>query len=120
MTNFLCNNPQLKTRRKELRNNATENEMLLWGVLRKRGLGEKFVRQYSVGNYVLDFYCPKKKLAIEVDGSQHAEEKGLTHDKKRTFFLEEYGIKVLRFWNNEITNEIAAVCDEIMFHLENR
>ncbi|MCF7905808.1 DUF559 domain-containing protein [Candidatus Gracilibacteria bacterium] len=119
MANFIFNNPKLKALRKNLRNNATENEKLLWGILRKRGLGEKFVRQYSVGKYILDFYCPQKKLGIEIDGSQHAKPKVEKYDKKRTFFLKEHGITVLRFWNNEITYQIEAVSDEIFYYLNN-
>ncbi len=118
MKKGILNCLELKNLRRDLRNNATEIEALLWGKLRKKELGEKFIRQYSVGKYILDFYCPHRKLAIEIDGSGHDEEKQIRHDEARTAFLEQYGIRVLRFWNNEIVRDVDNVCDEILHHLQ--
>ena len=68
---FHINKPQTKERRQELRNKSTKAEKLIWNLVRNNRLGCKFCRQYSFDNYVVDFYCPKKKLAIEIDGGIH-------------------------------------------------
>jgi len=70
----------------------------------------KFFRQYSVGRYILDFYCPAVRLAIEVDGSQHIEN---VHDATRTEFLRKENISVLRFWNNEVLRNLSGVYQKI-------
>lgn len=79
---------------------------------------EKFYRQYSVGSYILDFYCPQKKLAIEIDGSQHYEQKQKEYDNKRTEFLHKNKIKVLRFTNLDILTNLNTVCEAIYKELE--
>ncbi len=113
------NNPEIKLIRKILRNNATPEERLLWSKLRmKRMGGYKFVRQYSVGRFVLDFYCPKAKLAVELDGSQHDESRQYDYDRVRTRYLEGCGIKILRFWNSEVKYQIEAVLDTIFDNLD--
>jgi len=87
---------------------------LLWSKLRGRQLGGfKFRRQRPVGPYILDFYCPQKKLAIELDGGGHAEESQAEYDKDRTWYLQESGIEVLRFWNHQVFQETDAVMQEI-------
>jgi len=111
----IYNNPAKKEFRRRLRKNQTEPERKLWSRLRKKHLkGSKFFRQYSVGPYILDFYCPAIRLAIEADGSEHAEELQIVHDEKRTLYLKERNIKVLRFWNNEILNNLDTV-EEIIW-----
>ncbi|MEK7227349.1 MAG: DUF559 domain-containing protein [Patescibacteria group bacterium] len=107
----LNNLPDLKERRKELRSNQTMQEDILWSEFREHRLGVKFKRQHSVGPYILDFYCPNKKLAIELDGSQHIENK--EYDLERSYYLAELSIKVLRFWNREIDANISAVIKKI-------
>jgi ATP-dependent helicase HrpA len=103
----LYNNSNLKERRRNLRKSQTDAERKLWQILRNKQInGLKFFRQYSVGNYILDFYCPKMRLAIEVDGGQHAENK---HDDMRTAYLQKQNILVLKFWNNEILNNLEGV-----------
>ena len=99
-----------------LRKNQTKEETLLWAKLRNSQLGFKIKRQYSVGPYVLDFYCASKKLAIEIDGVQHKEEK--EYDISRSNYLSVFGIKVIRFWNNEINENIDEVVLEIKTELE--
>ncbi len=119
MTQFIFQNSDQREVRKKLRNNATETEQILWQKLRKRGVADcKFIRQYSVGKYVLDFYCPEYRLGIEVDGAQHDEEKNRIYDEKRTAFIAEQGIKIIRFWNSDVFNRLDAVCDEIFHQLE--
>jgi very-short-patch-repair endonuclease len=104
---FLYNNMSLKPRRRMLRNDSTEAEKILWKRLQRSQLGVKFRRQHSVGNYILDFYCPEKKLAIELDGLVHKLSKSL--DEYRTRTLTEHEIKVIRFWNKEVEEEIEKV-----------
>lgn len=100
----------LKGRRRELRRNQTEAEKLLWSRLRnKQFYGMKFFRQYGVGGYILDFCCPKLGLAVELDGGQHAEEENLKYDEVRSDFLRAHGIEVMRFWNNEVLQNIDGV-----------
>jgi len=112
---FLYNNKVLRDRRQELRNGATEAEKILWDNLKHSKLrGFKFVRQYSVGPYILDFYCPKLRLAIELDGSQHGGQDAILYDKDRNDYLDAVYIKVLRFWNMEITKNIKGSIDKIL------
>jgi very-short-patch-repair endonuclease len=115
----LFNKAEMKFYRRTLRKNMTEHERLLWKHLRKRQLaGYRFLRQYSVDRYILDFYCPEKKLGIELDGSQHAEEKIIQYDQVRTTFLESYGIRIIRFWNSEVRYNIGNVLETICNNLE--
>ena len=69
----------------------------------------KFFRQYSFGSYILDFYCPEKKLAVELDGGQHNLPESKEYDAARTNFLNAHGVEVLRFWNNEVLCEMEGV-----------
>lgn len=102
----------LKQIRKELRNNMTHAEAILWKNLQGKKLeGKKFRRQHSVGNFVLDFYCPKEKLAIELDGNSH--DLNYQYDFERDSWLNNVGIKVIRFENKEILEHIEAVLEEI-------
>ncbi len=101
----------MKNRRKELRNKATPEEKLLWKYLQNKKLGFKFIRQYSIEGYVVDFYCPAKRLAIEIDGDQHKKNK--KYDEYRTGYLNAFNIKVIRFWNQEIVNDVEEVVEKI-------
>jgi len=111
---LLKNKSQLLFRRRELRQEQTPEENILWHHIRNRKLGLKFRRQYSVGGYVLDFYCPEVKLAIELDGSQHSEEENLEYDKDRTYYLQILGCTVLRFKNKEINENLERVLSVIV------
>jgi very-short-patch-repair endonuclease len=114
MANFLYNDPQLKNRRIELRKKSTEGEDILWRwISGKQIKNSKFWRQYSVGPYILDFYCPKARLAIELDGNQHAKKEEVEYDKHREEFLNLNNIKTIRFWNDEIFNNIESVISKI-------
>jgi|GEM_PF-1264 len=99
-------------RARKLRNNPTEAEKKLWRRIRAEQLGVKFRRQYPVGPYFTDFACKEKKLIIELDGGQHAEQ--VTYDDIRTKYIESEGYKVLRFWNNDVLENIEAVTEQIM------
>jgi len=108
------NRKEDRKKRRLLRKNMTEAEKILWAHLRNRQIdGYKFRRQYSVCGYVIDFYSPELKLAIEVDGRYHTEEDQIIHDKKRQFIIESIGIEFLRFTNEEIYSQIAKVIDKI-------
>ena len=116
---FLINTPKLKQRRSELRKNQTEAEKTLWYQLRNRKLnGLKFYRQYSVGPYILDLYCPETGLAIELDGGQHTDDDAKDYDEHRSKYLLACGIKVIRFWNNDVMNNIEGVLNMIADQVE--
>lgn len=105
----IFNSKVLLTKRTRLRNSMTPQEIILWSRLRREQLGCKFRRQHAIGNYIVDFYCPRKKLIVELDGWQHTREKDIKYDAKRTQYFEMLGLKVLRFWNNEINNNLEGV-----------
>jgi very-short-patch-repair endonuclease len=112
-------NPKLKLRARELRNNMTAAENKLWiGCLRQFSV--KVYRQKPIGNYIVDFYVPKLKLVIELDGETHIENKEIKYDKNRTKELEKLGLKVARFWNYDILDNSGgfdAVCEKIYGYL---
>jgi len=104
--------PKMQHRAGELRQNQTEAEAKLWSRLRAhRMAGVQFRRQHAIGKYVVDFCSPRSKLIIELDGSQHLDQ--VEYDLERTKYLEAKGYRVLRFWNNEVMNEIDAVLNVI-------
>jgi ATP-dependent helicase HrpA len=104
----------LLTYARELRKNATDAENLLWQLLRRNQIhGFSFRRQHPLGAYILDFYCHQAKLAIELDGGQHAEGAQLDHDQVRSAWLQAQGITVLRFWNNEALTNAEGVLQRI-------
>ncbi|MES2049547.1 MAG: endonuclease domain-containing protein [Pseudomonadota bacterium] len=106
----------LKTWAKEMRKKMPDAEVLLWKLLRNRSIaGAKFRRQHPVGRYILDFYCDEKKLAIELDGSQHVDQS--EYDQQRDVYLNTLGIRVLRFWNNQMLQETEAVLEVIYLAL---
>lgn len=112
-------NGNLISRAKELRKCSTPQENHLWyDFLREHPL--KFQRQKVVGNYILDFYCNRAKIAIEIDGSQHYEDDGRKYDDRRTEILEKQGIKVLRFSNYEINTSFDEVCENIDYEIKQR
>jgi very-short-patch-repair endonuclease len=93
-----------------LRNNSTLSEVLLWNELRAgKMLGYKFNRQKPLGNYIVDFYCKKLSLVIEVDGSSHASEEAFIKDAKRQKILEEMGLKFIRIDNSDVKFNISNV-----------
>jgi very-short-patch-repair endonuclease len=110
------------TKARNLRKKQTSAEQLLWSKLRSRGIsGYKFRRQHPFEPYIIDFYCSEAHLAIEIDGGQHSEDEYHRRDVARSEFLEENGVRVIRFWNHEVIEnldevlaEIAATLEEIM------
>jgi len=94
---------------KELRKNMTKEERHLWYDF-LRGYPLKFTRQKVLGKYIADFYCAKANIVIELDGYQHYEDEGLINDEKRTAYLEQYGIKVIRVSNLDVLRNFEVVC----------
>lgn len=118
--NFLKNDPYLKNRRRKLRRVQTEAERALWNRVRNgQFFGLKFFRQYSVGPYILDFYCPAKKMAVELDGGQHNLPDGREYDAERTAYLSGNGIMVVRFWNQDVLQEIEGVLSRLAMETGN-
>ena len=110
----VTNQPELKTFRTRLRKNLTPAEAKFWKVVQGSKLdGRKFRRQESVGKYVLDFYCPEEKLAVELDGEVHFNELAAIKDRERRLFLEFFGIKVIRFENRLVFENLEYVLDKI-------
>jgi very-short-patch-repair endonuclease len=107
---FLRNGFLLKQRRRELRRNQTEAEKTFWDHVRNRQFyGMRFFRQYSIGPYILDFYCPTMKLAVELDGGQHNQYDSKEYDTVRSEYLKAQGIEVMRFWNHEVLIDTGGV-----------
>lgn len=108
------NKKSLKTKRKYLRNHSTSAEATLWTLISNRKLaGKKLRRQHSIKNYIVDFYCPSEKLAIELDGAHHFTNAGLIYDEKRDNELNELGIRILRIENEDVFLATDAVLDKI-------
>jgi len=97
---------------RELRSRATKEEKMLWYDLLSK-YPVRFLRQRPIGRYIADFYCPARKLVIEVDGKQHEQEDAKEYDSIRTEFFSSLGIEVIRFSNEDIINRWAFVCDVI-------
>ena len=110
----IYNRTSAKDRRRMLRSNMPKAELILWSRLKSKGLDEyKFRRQYSVAQFVVDFYCPRLKLAIEVDGDSHFSEESELCDEARQDFIESFGISFLRFNNKEIYENLDEVLSKI-------
>ena len=102
-------------KRQYLRNNMTKAEVVLWSKLKGKQLnGLKFRRQCGINNYVVDFYCPELKLAIEIDGDVHAYDSRIVYDKQRQKEIEALGIKVLRYTNNDVIQNTEGVLYDIV------
>jgi very-short-patch-repair endonuclease len=112
--NYIFNRKEMLERRRYLRNHATRAERMLWERLKGKGLSEyKFRRQHSIGHYILDFYCPELKLAIEVDGESHDNEKAKIYDKEREDEIKTYGIRFFRIKNEMIYNNLDLAVKNI-------
>ncbi len=113
MTDFY-NREIEKDKRQELRNSMPKAEVLLWIRLKGRQLlGCKFRRQYSIGAFVMDFYSPEIKLGIELDGDSHFQEGAREYDRERQVFIESFGIKIVRFLNLDIYENLDGVLEAI-------
>lgn len=115
------NKPEMKFFRRKLRKQMTAAEVALWLMIKNKQLnGVRFLRQYSVDRFVLDFYSPEHKLAIELDGEIHNNEQAIAYDKWRTKKLNELNIRVLRFENFEVFENPQRTLDEIETYLNDK
>ncbi len=117
-TFFLPYNRNLVSRARELRKNMTPMEQKLWHKY-LRGCSVKVLRQRPIDNFIVDFYIPKCKLVIEVDGDSHFMPEGLVRDAERTAILEDYGLTIIRFTNEEIRDTFEGVCHQITKEIQN-
>ena len=109
--------PKIFKRAKELHRNMTPVEIKLWVYLRAHRVKDvHFRNQHAIGNFVVDFCAPRRKLIIELDGSQHLEQEA--YDAERTVFLESKGYRILRFWNSQVMNDIKGVLRAIDIALD--
>ncbi len=106
--------PRNKSLAKQMRRSMPDAEFRLWCELRNDGLGLKFRRQHPIGPYIVDFFCAERKLIVEVDGEQHALGDQPERDRVRTEWLEARGYTVIRFWTNEVMQELDGVCEAIL------
>jgi len=114
-------NKSLKNLSRNLRNNMTDAERLLWSRIRHRQVkGSLFYRQKIIGDYIVDFYCPKATLVIEVDGGQHYSAQGLEKDKKRDAYLTRSGHKILRFTDTDVLTGIDSVMEMIWNYIDGK
>ena len=105
---------RLKERSQQLRENTTVAEQFLWSKIRLKQLKSCwFYRQKPVGEYIVDFYCPKAKLVVEVDGGQHFTDEIIEYDRVRNEYMTSLGLTVLRFTNKEVLSNIARVIEAI-------
>jgi very-short-patch-repair endonuclease len=112
-------NRKLKEYSQALRKNATKEEKRLWyDFLRNYPI--QFQRQKVIGNFIIDFYCDKAKIAIEIDGTQHNEAEAKLYDEERTAELKKFNISVIRFTNQEIRTSFTGVCETIHKAITNR
>ena len=109
---YLPYNKNLKDRARKMRNEMTVAEKKLWfGYLRQDK--HRWLRQKPIGNFIVDFYCSELKLVVEVDGGTHLEYKDVFNDRERSKILEKLGLKILRFWNDDIINGLSEVANII-------
>ena len=111
-------NKELKENSRSLRNNMTDAERLLWSKIKNRQIKDyRFIRQKIIGDYIVDFYCPKACLIIELDGGHHYTDNHIQKDEIRGKFLVELDFRILRFSNLDVLKNINGVIDEISKHL---
>ena len=111
--------PEILDRSRYLRNNMTSQEKKLWFQF-LRSYDVSFRRQFVKDSYILDFYCPKAKLAIEIDGGQHFTDEGLEYDAKRTEYLKSLGIEVVRVTDADVSKRFQLVCEMIDENVKRR
>ena len=107
-------NPKLLEYAKSMRHDATDAEQLMWQLLRaQRFMNLKFRRQHVIEPYIVDFFCHELDLVVELDGGQHNTDEGVAYDNGRTQFLEALGIKVIRYWNDDVLNQTDVVLADL-------
>jgi very-short-patch-repair endonuclease len=113
-------NPIILARAREMRQPQTPAEATVWRALRNRKTGHKFRRQHPIYRFIIDFYCARAKLLIEIDGASHLQADQIEYDTARTEYLEELGYKLIRFTNNDVRYNLNSVVGEILRMVERR
>jgi very-short-patch-repair endonuclease len=118
-TMFYGANPNTFDKARLLRNNMTEAEKFVWDKLKNRNVFKvRFRRQHPIGSFIVDFYCHEYKLAIEIDGEIHLKNEVIEYDDGRSHDIEKFGIKILRFTNNEVFTDLNKIIAEILKTIE--
>jgi very-short-patch-repair endonuclease len=121
MNRRLIHNTKSKNEhRRELRHKLTSAEAVLWLSLKNSQLGAKFRRQHSIGPYIADFFCPVFRVIVELDGAGHKTEYGVERDFRRTEFLKRFGVRVIRFENKAVFQDLEGVLDAIRAFLKEK
>ncbi len=116
----LYNKSKVKINRRNLRKAQTPEELIFWAQVKNRRFHNyKFRRQFSIGNYIADFYCPQLKLIVEIDGGQHYEEKSIEYDLARSAFFYDLGIVVKRYTNIDIKENLVEATDDLLEFCKN-
>jgi very-short-patch-repair endonuclease len=118
MDRQLYNQKQSIGRRRSLRNDPTPFEKILWRHLRRSQTGYRFRRQQGIGPYIVDFYCPRVKLIVEIDGDSHFDRDGLAYDQVRDEYMRANQMHVLRFTNVDVVESMEGVVDQIINKLK--
>ena len=114
-------NPKLKQLARNLRNNSTLSEILFWNKIKGKGiLGYQFLRQKPIGNFIVDFYCPKLRLAIEIDGDSHGTKGAIQKDKMKEMYLVKHRINLIRYDDHAVKSSIQDVVDHLIDWIKNR
>jgi very-short-patch-repair endonuclease len=112
-------NKKLKSRSRELRSSMTDAEIKLWTKLKRKQIHQlQFCRQKPIGNFIVDFYCPKARLVIEIDGGQHYREQGVLQDAARDCCVRGLGLEVIRFSNRDVLYNLDGVLAVIVDRVE--
>ena len=111
---IIYNRFERNDKRKNLRHRMTKPEIAVWSQLKgKKLMGLKFRRQFSVGPFIVDFYCPELKLALEIDGESHFTKEAIIYDKKREEYIKQFGIHFLRVTNDDVFEDLESVIGRI-------
>ncbi len=117
----IYNRTDVKQRRRNLRNKMSDAEVRLWAKLKSRQLlGRRFLRQYSVGQYIVDFYCPQLKLGIELDGDSHFRDGAKQYDTSRQEFIETIGIRIVRYLNTDVYDNMDGLLENLVVEMRQR
>jgi len=112
-------NKRLKPLARNLRSNMTDAEQLVWTKVRRKQISDcQFYRQKNIGNYIVDFYCPKAKLIVEIDGGRHYENDGIKKDRERDQYFQMLGFTVLRFSDIDVLKNVDGVVERIQEYLK--
>lgn len=118
MKNKIFNTEKQKKIRRILRQTDIACEKIMWQKLRNNQQGYKFRRQVSIGNYVVDFYCPQLKLIVEIDRATHCTSEEVDYDKKRECFLKNLGLIIKRYLNIDVKNNLADLMNDLQMTCE--